>query len=1211
MVNTRSVSVGKRSREFFGKVHEDHSMYDDLIKIQKDSFKNFVEHGMIESVTKYMPIVVPIKTTGKKTKDIIVDFIDIKFEEPGVDEQECKYKDLTFSGKAYLKIQITDSSTGEVLERDDVFLCNVPFMNDRGIFIINGAERVVVNQLVRSPGIYFVKEEEKDSSKELFIAHFLPVKGAWFEIIYNPNEGKEVLQVRIDRKRKFNFFLFLRAIGYETDLSILDLFPKEIDLDDEIELEKHLDCVVLTDLSYSELQDREPALTTIRGLKLKEALDLLQKYEVKKLKVANNIAQITLDKMKRRYEKDGTLTSLEAYKEMYIKLKPTEIPKPQKAKEEIDDMYFSHPNEPEKDKFDFSEIGRKKAQVRLKHVYKRYLEEVEGRTFSLEDEDRVEYTISSKTIDKLDIILAARHLLEIESNQDYLDTRDHLGNKRVRAVGELMQIEFEKAFSKMIQHIPEKVISMAQSLSKINPQSLINSRAIMTAFHQFFATSQLSQFMDQINPISELTHKRRLSAIGPGGLKREHAKFEVRDVHHSHYGRMCPIETPEGANIGLITSLSILAQTDEFGFLKTPYFRVKDAVVQYIGDKASSIVPLSADEEENYKIAPASIEIDEKGNIIPPYVEVRYQGKVTFVPKKEVDYIAVTPKQIASVSAALIPFLEHDDANRALMGSNMQRQAVPLVYTEAPWVGTGVEWLAARDSGYLIFAKHKGVIEYVDGRKIVIARTLDEGEDCRTKEKDGKRYLIDNEGNIIKDEYQILKYIRSNQDMCINQRPVVSKGQTVEKGDILADGPATDMGELALGKNVLVGFLPWEGYNFEDAILVSEELLEKDTFTSVHIEVYETKAMDTQLGPEEITADIPNVKKELLKNLNEEGIVRIGAYVSSGDILVGKVTPRGESETSPEEKLIKSVFGDRGRDVKDTSLTLPHGVEGRVIDVQKFTREDIPGLEIGVNTYVKIYIAAKKTLEAGDKLAGRHGNKGVVSKILHKEDMPFMPDGRPLQMVLSPLGVPSRMNIGQVLELHLGWLAELSGKFYATPIFDGATEEEIMSELHKLRKEKMLDLGERDDDVTGKIILRDGRSGRPFDFPVSIGYMYMLRLSHIAKDKIHARATGPYSLIHQQPLGGKAHFGGQRFGEMEVWALEAYGAAHTLTEMLTYKSDDIRGRNEVYKAVLKGENLPEPGIPESFKVLVKELQGLALDVKLFDEDGNELDVDKI
>lgn len=1187
-MNTRVFNVGKRQREFFGRVHEEFSIYDDLIQVQKNSFKDFLENKLINTIKKHMPIKVPIKVTGKKNKEIVVDFVDVRYEKPTIDEIECKSKNLTYSGRAYLKVQITDTGTNEIIERDDIFLCNIPYMSDRGAFLINGVERVIVNQLVRSPGVYFVKEEEKDSNKEMFIAHFLPVKGAWLEIIYNPNPGKEILQVRIDRKRKFNFFLFMKAIGYENDLDILDFFPKILDVEDEMELEDHLDCTVLTDQYFSELSEMDIPKNTVRGMKISEIKDLLIKYGVKTIKISNKVAQITLDKFKKRYEKESNIDSLEAYKQMFIKLRPTEIPRGQKYKEELEEMYFSE------ERFDFSRIGRQKVQTRLKDSYLRYLVQVEEKEIKKENLNKIKYPTDTLAVDKMDIILSARHLLELDENPEALDTRDHLGNKRVRSVGELMQTEFEKSYTKMLQLIPEK-ITIAQSLNKINPQSLINSRAIMTAFHQFFSTSQLSQFMEQVNPLSELTHKRRLSAIGPGGLKREHAKFEVRDVHHSHYGRMCPIETPEGANIGLITSLAILAKIDEYGFLKSPYYRVNDGIIDY-----SELHYFSADEEENYKIIPASVEKDEKGKIIPEFVEVRYQGKVTFYHKEEVEYIAITPKQIASVSSSLVPFLEHDDAGRALMGSNMQRQAVPLLYPEAPYVGTGVEWLAARDSGFLILAKNDGVVEYVDGSKIIINKLDENGE-----------FITDYENKIEQDIYYIKKFVRSNQDMSINQRPIVDIGEKVKKGDPIADGPSTDMGELALGKNILVAFLPWEGYNFEDSIVLSEELLEKDTFTSVHIIVYETKAMDTQLGPEEITSDIPNVKKELLRNLDEEGVVRIGSYVSSGDILVGKVTPRGESETSPEEKLIKSVFGDRGRDVKDSSLVLPHGIEGRVLDVQVFDREDIPNLEIGVNKYVKVYIASKKTLQTGDKFAGRHGNKGVVSKILNKEEMPFLPDGTGVQMMLSPLGVPSRMNVGQVLELHLGWLGSLTNTYFATPIFDGATEQEILQRLHEVRKDRKLDLGETDEDVSGKIVLRDGRTGEPYDQPVDVGQMYMLRLSHIAKDKIHARATGPYSLIHQQPLGGKAHFGGQRFGEMEVWALEAHGAAHTLTEMLTYKSDDIRGRNDVYKAILKGENLPEPGIPESFKVLVKELQGLMLDVKLFDENGNLLDVDKL
>ncbi|WGS64121.1 DNA-directed RNA polymerase subunit beta [Marinitoga aeolica] len=1202
-MNTRVLKVGKRERHFFGKVKEDISLFHDLLEIQLDSFDWFVKEGVKEVLDKYSPITVELK--GKRKAKISLEFTEVWTEDPIFEEMECKEKGLSYTVPLKAKIRITDHSTGEIIEpSDSLFFGNIPKITDRSTFIINGAERVVVNQLVRSPGVYFVSEEQKSvkQTRPYFVAHFLPVKGAWLEIIYNPNPGKDFLQIRIDRKRKFNYFLFLRALGYDSDLAILDLYPHKINLNYDLTeyLEKNI--TILSDISVPESSDLYKDTKTYRGVRLTEKIvEELLDLGVSEITVAHIVAQNTLDLFKKSYEsEDSVLTPEEAYKELFKKLRPGEIPRVNIATDYINNLYFN-PNT-----FDFSMIGRKKIVNRMEDVYKKYLIEVEGKI--IEKGEDIEYPHKEERIlTKLDLILASRHLLEMKENPELLDTRDHLGNKRVRSVGELMQIEFERSFSKMLPILSEK-LSIIPNIQKLNPNSLINSRAIMTTINQFFATSQLSQFMDQVNPLSELTHKRRLSAIGPGGLKREHAKFEVRDVHHSHYGRMCPIETPEGANIGLITSLAILARVDEFGFLETPYYRVKNGKVLY----EKGAYWLTADQEEEKIIAPASVEIDENGMIKAEYVEIRHAGKVTYVHREDVEFIAVTPKQIVSVSTSLIPFLEHDDANRALMGSNMQRQAVPLMITEAPFVGTGVEWLAARDSGYVIKAKHRGKVSYVDAKTIIINRIDESGKE-----------ILDNYGNPVQDKYTLWKFIRSNQDTTINQRPIVDMGEIVEKNAPIADGPAIDMGELALGKNVLVAFMPWEGYNFEDAILVNEELLERDTFTSLHIEVYETKAMDTQLGPEEITADIPNVKKESLRNLDEHGIVRVGAYVTSGDILVGKVTPRGESETSPEEKLIRSVFGDRGKDVKDTSLTVPHGIEGRVIDVKVYTRKDIPDLETGVNQYVKVYIASKKTLNVGDKLAGRHGNKGVVSNILRKEDMPFLPNGKPIEMILSPLGVPSRMNLGQVLEMHLGWLAKLTGKHFATPIFDGAKEKEIMKalyearknnrmdELDKVRKEYGLDLGDSPELESGKIVLRDGRTGEPFDYPIAIGYMYMLRLVHIAKDKMHARSTGPYSLIHQQPLGGKAHFGGQRFGEMEVWALEAYGAAHTLTEMLTYKSDDIKGRNEVYKAILNGKNLPDPGIPESFKVLVKELQGLMLDVRLFDEDGNELDVDKL
>ena len=739
--------------------------------------------------------------------------------------------------------------------------------------------------------------------------------------------------------------------------------------------------------------------------------------------------------------------------------------------------------------------------------------------------------------------------------------------------------------------ITEK-LTVYNSLEKISIQSLINVRPIIISMNQFFASSQLSQFMDQVNPLSELTHKRRLSSIGPGGLKRERAKIEVRDVHDSHYGRMCPIETPEGANIGLITSLATFATTNPYGFLITPYRKVVD------GKVTDEVDYLTANEEEMYYVAQANTPLKEDGTIATERVPVRQHGDLIYVNSKKVKYIDVSPKQTVSISTALIPFLEHDDSNRALMGSNMQRQGVPVINPEAPRVGTGVEWVAARDSGFIVLAKHPGQVVKVDSKQIQIHRMDDNGK--LIFEKDKPKI----------DEYHLQKFVRSNQDTMVNQRPIINVGEKVEKGDPLADGPATDMGELAIGQNIMVAFMPWEGYNFEDAILINQDLLKTETFTSVHIELHEVNARETRLGSEEITPDIPNVSKERLKNLDENGIVRIGATVTSEDILVGKVTPKGEAEISPEEKIIRSVFGDRGRDIQDTSLKLPHGVSGRVIDVKVYDKNDVSELGPGVNKMIRVYVACRKPLNVGDKLAGRHGNKGVISRILPREDMPFLPDGEPIQMILSPLGVPSRMNLGQILETHLGWLAYLNDWFVATPVFDGAKEHEILDELYKKRVEAGLQTGDVEEVKSGKVQLRDGRTGMAFDQPITVGVMYMLKLVHIAQDKIHARSVGPYSLIHQQPLGGKAQFGGQRFGEMEVWALEAYGATHTLSEMLTIKSDDVLGRNEVYKAILKNKNVPEPGIPESFKVLVKELRGVALDVKVFDENDNEIDLDR-
>ncbi|MGB9789798.1 MAG: DNA-directed RNA polymerase subunit beta [Thermotoga caldifontis] len=1170
----RTVVYGKRERLTFGRT-VDALKVPNLIAIQLESYREFLEKGLMDILKKFSPIVSqPHKGDLRKgEKGFILEFVSTRVGEPNATIEECKQKGLTYQVPIYATVRIVDVNTGEMRE-EEAFLGSIPYMTDNGTFIINGAERVVVNQLVRAPGVYFVDEIPKtQAAAPVYVAHFLPVRGAWLEILYNTAD--DMFYARIDRKRRINLFLLLKALGFENDLDILDLFPEQIDADDEYTMMKAVGSIVLEDVSINgeKVVERGGVLT-------EHAAKAILESKITTIVRAHPAAQKTLEKLNSTY---GEVDSNKAYVEIYRKLKPGEIPRVNAAKAYLNSLYFT----PER--FELSQVGRYKINRKLQQAYRKYL--VQVKKMSEAEAEQMEYNPTDLVLTPLDIVLATRYLLEVSKNPEIMDTKDHLGNKRVRTVGELVKLEFERAFSKAQRLIQER-LTLYNSLDKISVQSLINIKTIIAGINQFFATSPLSQFMEQVNPLAELTHKRRLTAVGPGGLKRERARFEVRDVHHSHYGRMCPIETPEGANIGLITSLAVYATVDEFGFLITPYRRVKK------GKVTDEIVYLTADEEEHYYIAPCTVKVDENGNIIEDRVPARYMQKILYVEKEKVQFMDVSTKQIVSVSTSLIPFLEHDDANRALMGSNMQRQAVPLLKPEAPFVATGMEHEAALYSGYLVTAKHDGIVKKVDARRIVIHRTDEKGNPLY---KNGAPVL---------DEYRLMKFVRTNQDTVINQRPIVNVGDRVKKGEVIADGPATDMGELALGRNVLVAFMSWEGYNFEDAILVSEELLEEDVFTSVHIEVYETQARDTRLGPEEITADIPNVPKESLRNLDENGIVRIGAYVGPQDILVGKVTPKGEGETTPEEKIIQSVFGERGKDVKDTSLRLPHGTEGRVIDVQVFDKEDVAELGPGVNKLVKVYIACKKTLEVGDKLAGRHGNKGVVSKILPREDMPFLPDGTPVQIVLSPLGVPSRMNVGQILETHLGWLAKLTNSWFATPVFDGAKENDILPWLYKERKAVGLEEGDDENNPSGKVLLRDGRTGEPFAEPVVVGYIYMMKLIHIARDKIHARSTGPYSLIHQQPLGGKAQFGGQRFGEMEVWALEAHGAAHTLNEMLTIKSDDIRGRNEVYKAILKGKNIPEPGIPESFRVLIKELRGLALDVRVYDENGNEIDIDR-
>ncbi len=1134
----RGGKVQKRERISYGKL-KDAIEVPNLISVQLDSYKEFIEHGIIDALKKFSPIESrPHKADVKKgKKGFKLEFVKARLGDIRYTEEECRLKDTTYSAPLYITIRIKDIHSGEIKESEAMF-GYLPVMTNRGTFIINGAERVVVHQLVRSPGVYFVREYEGSDRTPIYYAHFLPERGAWLEILLNMK--KKMLQVRIDRKKKVKLPLLLKILGYITPMDMLKLYPLKIIVDED-ELAFYMGSIILEDVP---IEGGEVIKT---GEKITE--DMISKLlssGIKELNIAHPYMQKTIENLD---ETEMNMGVDDAYIALFRKLRPGEIPRINVAKNYFNSLYF------DPDRYDLTEIGRAKINAKLK------------------------LNVESRVLTKEDILVSIKNLLDIDQHEERLDTKDHLGNKRVRTVGELMKLEFERGFSRVQKMIEDK-LNMYNSLDKINVQSLINVRAVMATLHQFFASSQLSQFMDQVNPLSEITHKRRISALGPGGLRRERARFEVRDVHHSHYGRMCPIETPEGANIGLITSLATYAKIDKYGFLRTPYRKVVN------GKVTDQIDYLMADEEENYNIAPVNVKIDENGMLEDERVTVRYMESYKYVNRDQVNYIDVSPKQLIGVSAALIPFIENDDANRALMGSNMQRQGVPLINPQAPLVGTGMEKYVARDSGSIVTAKHSGTVKKVSATEIIIERDDGEGDDV----------------------YHLIKYTRTNQDTMMNQRPIVDAGEHVEAGDCIADGPATDMGELALGRNVMVAFMSWEGYNFEDAIAVNQSLIEEDAFTSVHIEVYETYARETRLGPEEITADIPNVSKELLKNLDENGIVRVGAMVHPKDILVGKVTPKGDSELTAEEKIMRSIFGERGRDVKDTSLKVPHGVDGRVIGVHVFEKGDISELDSSVNKMVKVYVATRKPLSVGDKVAGRHGNKGCISRIVAKEDMPFLPDGTPVEMVLSPLGVPSRMNIGQVMETQLGWLAKLKNIYVATPVFDGATEEDIFKPLYEERKKHGLTDGDNEEYPTGKVVLRDGRTGEPFDSPVVVGIMYVMRLIHIAQDKIHARSVGPYSLIHQQPLGGKAQFGGQRFGEMEVWALEAHGASHMLQEMLTIKSDDVEGRNEAYKAIMRGKNIPLPNLPESFKVLVKELQGIALDVRVYDENGNEIDL---
>jgi len=1170
MVNVKPVQLGKTERMSFSRINEVLDM-PNLIEVQKSSYNNFLKEGLkdvlrdISAITDY-------------TGNLVLDFIDYRLDDkPKYTVEECKERDATYSTPLRLRARLLNKETGEIKEQE-VFMGDFPLMTESGTFIINGAERVIVSQLVRSPGVYYNMSYDK-TGKKLFSSTVIPNRGAWLEF---ETDSNDIFYVRIDKNRKLPVTTFIKALGISTESEIIEKFGED-------------------------------------------------------------------ERILASFIKDATKNTEEALLEVYRKIRPGEPPTVESAVSHIDSLFF------EARRYDLSRVGRYKYNKKLaiasritgkalmmpvadpltgeliaeadENLTREKAEQiqragvdavvlnVEGRAVKVFSNgmvwlhDFVDLTIEEtgihemvsfgvlreimeacgddreallamvaqrrddlipKHITKADIFAAINYMCNLGHEVGKTDDIDHLGNRRIRSVGELLQNQFRIGFSRMERVIRERMTIQAQDMDVVTPQALINIRPVVASIKEFFGSSPLSQFMDQTNPLAELTHKRRLSALGPGGLSRDRAGFEVRDVHYSHYGRMCPIETPEGPNIGLISYLATYARINEYGFIEAPFRKVDKATGRILDD----VVYMTADVEDEYVVAQANEPITEENTFARRQVNARYRDQILEVPRETVEFMDVSPKMVVSVATAMIPFLENDDANRALMGSNMQKQAVPLLKTEAPIVGTGMEYKAAVDSGVTVVSRHEGYVERVSADEI----------DIRT-------------GSGELGVYKLVKFLRSNQGTCINQRPIVNVGEKVAVGQVIADGPATQSGEISLGKNALIGFMTWEGYNYEDAILINEKVVRDDVFTSIHIEEYETEARDTKLGPEEITRDIPNVGDDMLKDLDDRGVIRIGAEVHASDILVGKVTPKGETELTAEERLLRAIFGEKAREVRDTSLRVPHGEHGIVVDVKVFTRENSDELNPGVNMVVRCYIAQKRKISVGDKMSGRHGNKGVVSRILPQEDMPFLPDGTPLDIVLNPLGVPSRMNIGQVLEVHLGYAARALGWKMMTPVFDGAHEQDIV--------ECLKEAGLRED---GKSVLYDGRTGEPFDNPVTVGYMYFLKLHHLVDDKIHARSTGPYSLVTQQPLGGKAQFGGQRFGEMEVWALEAYGAAYTLQEILTVKSDDIVGRVKTYEAIVKGQNVPEAGVPESFKVLIKELQSLSLDVKVLNKNGEEIDL---
>ncbi|MEA4971395.1 MAG: DNA-directed RNA polymerase subunit beta [Candidatus Pelethousia sp.] len=1170
------VQMGKKTRMSFSRINEVLDM-PDLIEVQKNSYRRFVDEDLKEVLADISPIT-------DYSEKLVLEFVDYKidFEHPKYPVEECKERDVNYSAPLRVTVRLINKETGEVKEQP-VFMGDFPLMTDQGTFIINGAERVIVSQLVRSPGVYYSETIDK-VGKHLFATQVIPNRGAWLEY---ETDSNEIMYVKIDRQRKVFITALLRALGYGTDAEIISLLGEEERL--LTTLEKDTTKSVEDGLIeiYKRQRPGEPpteesARNLLNSLFFDKRYDLARvgRYKFnKKLSLAARIAGATaaedvidpatgevLASAGERISRERARL-IENAGVQFVAIAIEDNKKLKVLGNRFVDAGGYLPFDPEE-----AGLNEKVHYPALIAV----LDEGKGL-----DEAGLKTLLKSRVNELIprhivpdDIIASISYLIGMSHGVGRTDDIDHLGNRRIRSVGELLQNQIRVGMTRLERVVRERM--SLQDMETAMPSNLINIRPVTAAIKEFFGSSQLSQFMDQTNPLAELTHKRRLSALGPGGLNRERATFDVRDVHFSHYGRMCPIETPEGPNIGLINSLSTYARINKYGFIEAPYRRV-DAAAKTILDE---IVYLTADEEDDYIVAQANEPTtDASGHVwfARDRVVARKLDEILEVKATEVDYMDVSPKQLVSVATAMIPFLENDDANRALMGSNMQRQAVPLLKPEAPIVGTGMEYKAAHDSGVVVLAHEHGTVRRVDAHKIVI------------ESDDGVNHT-----------YRIIKFKRSNQGTCINQRPIVKKGERVIPGQVIADGASTDQGEIALGRNILIGFMTWEGYNYEDAVLISEKLVKEDVYTSIHIEEHETEARDTKLGEEEITRDIPNVGEDALADLDERGIIRIGAEVQSGDILVGKVTPKGETELTAEERLLRAIFGEKAREVRDTSLRVPHGEGGVIVDVKVFTRENKDELPPGVNELVRVYIAQKRKISVGDKMAGRHGNKGVVSRILPEEDMPFLPDGTPLQIVLNPLGVPSRMNIGQILELHLGMAAKSLGWDIATPVFDGASEDDIQALLVQAGK---------DDD--GKTILYDGRSGEPFENRVSVGYMYYLKLHHLVDDKIHARSTGPYSLVTQQPLGGKAQFGGQRFGEMEVWALEAYGAASTLQEILTVKSDDVVGRVKTYEAIVKGENVPEPGVPESFKVLIKELQSLGLDIKVLSDTKEEIKIGEL